>query len=133
MSDTAVMGALGGLARSASAVLVGVVIASAGSADATAAAEPGGSTIVLPAAISADRGAAVAAADLHAGRSQAAPKLAAPERATPARAVQVADDGENGDRGWGWGPSRIIWGALGWLGLVVVAAILLRRLASRRR
>lgn len=35
--------------------------------------------------------------------------------------------------GFGWGPSGVVWAGFGWLVLVLVAAILLRRRASRRR
>lgn len=37
------------------------------------------------------------------------------------------------DGGFGWGPSGVVWAGFGWLVLVLIAAVLLRRHASRRR
>ncbi|SDT55548.1 GlyGly-CTERM domain-containing protein [Jiangella sp. DSM 45060] len=37
------------------------------------------------------------------------------------------------DDSFGWGPSGVVWAGLGWLALVLLTAILLRRRASRRR
>ncbi|TDD64668.1 hypothetical protein E1262_27625 [Jiangella aurantiaca] len=51
--------------------------------------------------------------------------------ATPAGAPTVSPD--DADDHFGWGPSGVVWGGFGWLGLVLVTAILLRRRASRRR
>lgn len=54
--------------------------------------------------------------------------------ADPPSARVVHDDSDERDNpGFGWGPSGIIWAGFGWLGLVLVAALLLRRRASRRR
>ncbi len=56
------------------------------------------------------------------------------EPADPAGAPAVSPDGaDDHDADFGWGPSRIVWGGFGWLGLVLVTAVLLRRRASRRR
>ncbi|WP_157574493.1 hypothetical protein [Jiangella muralis] len=44
-----------------------------------------------------------------------------------------AADAADGNDSFGWGPSRSVWAGFGWLGLVLIAAILLRRRASRRR
>lgn len=82
----------------------------------------------------------------------AAPSAAAPVHATAAASVQSGaagislpaadpagapavspDDADDHDEDFGWGPSRVVWGAFGWLGVVLLAAILLRRLATRRR
>ncbi|RIQ16678.1 hypothetical protein DY240_22690 [Jiangella rhizosphaerae] len=43
------------------------------------------------------------------------------------------DDADDHDDDFGWGPSRVVWGGFGWLGVVLVTALLLRRRASRRR
>lgn len=72
--------------------------------------------------------------------STAATQAAAPvpvatsEPADPAGAPAVSPDGpDDHDNDFGWGPSRIVWGGFGWLGLVLVTAVLLRRRAARRR
>ncbi|SDU53248.1 hypothetical protein SAMN04488563_2469 [Jiangella alkaliphila] len=60
--------------------------------------------------------------------------VATSEPADPAGAPAVSPDGaDDHDGDFGWGPSRIVWGGFGWLGLVLVTAVLLRRQASRRR
>ncbi|TDC50567.1 hypothetical protein E1212_14420 [Jiangella ureilytica] len=54
--------------------------------------------------------------------------------ADPPPARVVPDDADDrDDSGFGWGPSGIVWAGFGWLGLVLVAALVLRRRASRRR
>lgn len=50
-----------------------------------------------------------------------------------ASAIAPDDSDDRDDTSFGWGPSGIIWAGFGWLGLVLVAALLLRRRASRRR
>jgi hypothetical protein len=57
----------------------------------------------------------------------------APAADPPAARVVPDDSDDRDDSGFGWGPSGIIWAGFGWLGLVLAAAILLRRRASRRR
>lgn len=60
-----------------------------------------------------------------------AARIVPSEPATTGIAPDEADDAD--DPSWGWGPSRLIWAGFGWLGVVLVAALLLRRRASRRR
>ncbi|WP_158564225.1 hypothetical protein [Jiangella anatolica] len=48
-------------------------------------------------------------------------------------AVRHDDPAPSDDGDFGWGPSGVVWAGFGWLVLVVIGALLLRRRASRRR
>ncbi|WP_157552791.1 hypothetical protein [Jiangella gansuensis] len=115
-----------------SIVLAGAVLTTAGAASAAVAEPPGGAAVPV-ASLSADRGAPRLPAHIRPVPPQVGPMVSGRTSVVPPPAVTAADDGDDNDPGWGWGPSRVIWAAFGWLALVIVAAILLRRLVSRRR
>lgn len=77
-------------------------------------------------------GATTSAAGAHTGPvaiTASAPAGTAP--VGPAGGASTSDDADHDD--FGWGPSRVVWAGFGWLAVVLAAAILLRRRASRRR
>ncbi|WP_116949884.1 hypothetical protein [Jiangella endophytica] len=81
---------------------------------------------------SADAGTAAPAVSVTESARSAPPRPAAPPQ--PASSGLAADGTADGDDpSWGWGPSRVVWAAIGWLVLVLTAALLIRRRVSRRR